>query len=182
MSDDRITVPSCGPASGATATTPIVMVTAYDEPGRGSCSAAGVDLILVGDSVANIVLGHDDTLHVTIEVWRTTCGGRAREARRRRPGRHAVDELPPLVADAVRNAATLIRAGRSREARGRAGPPPRSRRPSAREIPVMGHLGLTPQAVLAMGGFRVQGKTAAPPAAAARAGRPRLGGPVSTPS
>jgi len=46
---------------------PIVMVTAYDEPGARYVDAAGVDIILVGDSLANVVLGHEDTLHVTVE-------------------------------------------------------------------------------------------------------------------
>ena len=51
---------------------PLVMVTAYDAPSARAVDAAGVDMILVGDSVAMVVLGYDDTLHVTSTTWRTT--------------------------------------------------------------------------------------------------------------
>jgi 3-methyl-2-oxobutanoate hydroxymethyltransferase len=140
---------------------PIVMVTAYDEPGARYVDAAGVDIILVGDSVANVVLGHEDTLHVTIEQM---CY-HVRAVAAAKPKAHIVADLPWLsyhvgVADSVRNAAALIRSG-AHSVKLEGG---RVRRDVVRalldaEIPVMGHLGLTPQSVLTFGGFKVQAKT-----------------------
>ena len=141
---------------------PLVMVTAYDEPSARIVDAAGVDLLLVGDSVANNVLGYEDTLHVTIDdmVRHTAAVARAN------PRGLVVGDMPWMsyhltVHDAVRNAAALVRAG-ARAVKLEGG---RSRLAVieaivAAEIPVMGHLGLTPQSVLAMGGYRVQGKSA----------------------
>jgi 3-methyl-2-oxobutanoate hydroxymethyltransferase len=141
--------------------TPLVMVTAYDEPGARFASAAGVDLILVGDSLANVVLGHEDTLHVSVEEM---CH-HVRAVAAAKPDAHIVADMPWLsyhlsVADSVRNAASLIRSGAD-SVKLEGG---RVRREVVRaildaEIPVMGHLGLTPQSVLAFGGFRVQAKT-----------------------
>ena len=97
------------------------MITAYDEPSARLAAAAGVDLLLVGDSLANVVLGHEDTLHVTIDgdVPPRTCGRRG-ETRGARRGRHAVAELSRRSSPtSVRNAAHLIRSWRrQREARG----------------------------------------------------------------
>jgi len=157
-----VTVPSIRTRKRRDGATPIVMVTAYDEPGARIVSDAGADIILVGDSVANTVLGYEDTLHVDIDVMAHHTAAVARA----RPRSLVLGDMPWMSYhlspdDAVRNAATLVRAGaqavkleggRARltviEAIVRA------------EIPVMGHLGLTPQSVLAMGGFRVQGKSA----------------------
>jgi 3-methyl-2-oxobutanoate hydroxymethyltransferase len=139
----------------------IVMVTAYDEPGGRLASAAGVDVILVGDSVGNTVMGQENTLQVTIDDM----VHHIRAVASAKPNAHIVGDMPWLsyhvdVADSVRNAGALIRAGahsvkleggRNREATVRA--------IINAEIPVMGHIGLTPQSVLAMGGFKVQGKT-----------------------
>jgi 3-methyl-2-oxobutanoate hydroxymethyltransferase len=140
---------------------PIVMVTAYDEPGARYVDAAGVDIILVGDSLANVVLGHPDTLHVTIEQM---CY-HVKAVSAAKPKAHIVADLPWLsyhvgIADSVRNGAALIRAG-AHSVKLEGG---RVRRDVVRalldaEIPVMGHLGLTPQSVLTMGGFKVQAKT-----------------------
>jgi 3-methyl-2-oxobutanoate hydroxymethyltransferase len=159
MSD--VTVPSLRERKRRDGGVPIVMVTAYDEPGARIVSEAGADIILVGDSVANTVLGYEDTLHVDIDVMAHHTAAVARA----RPRSLILGDMPWMsyhtsADDAVRNAAKLIRAGaqavkleggRARltvvEAIIRA------------EIPVMGHLGLTPQSVLAMGGFRVQGKS-----------------------
>jgi len=140
---------------------PLVMVTAYDEPGARFASEAGVDILLVGDSLANVVLGHEDTLHVTVEEM---CH-HVRAVAAAKPKAHIVADMPWLSyhttgADAVRNAAQLIRAGaNSVKLEGGI-----NRREVVRaildaEIPVMGHLGLTPQSVLAFGGFKVQAKT-----------------------
>jgi 3-methyl-2-oxobutanoate hydroxymethyltransferase len=137
------------------------MVTAYDEPGARIVSDAGVDIILVGDSVANNVLGYRDTLHVDIEVMAHHTAAVARAE----PRCLILGDMPWMSYhlspdDAVRNAATLIRAG-AQAVKLEGG---RARLPVVEaiikaEIPVMGHLGLTPQSVLAMGGFRVQGKS-----------------------
>ena len=147
----QVTVPTVRAAKGGT---PLVMVTAYDAPTARIADDAGVDVILVGDSVAMVVLGYDDTLQVD--------GGRHGPPRRRGGpgpapgagrGRPAVAELPPVAR------------GR-RPQRRRAGPGRGGRRSSSRagqarvpvvealvdaQIPVMGHLGLTPQSVHALG-------------------------------
>jgi 3-methyl-2-oxobutanoate hydroxymethyltransferase len=140
---------------------PLVMVTAYDAPGARMASEAGVDLILVGDSLAMVVLGYDDTLQVTVDdiAHHTAAVARAR------PEPLIVADLPWLsyhvsVEDTVRNAATLVRAGA--QAVKLEGGRKRTAMIEAivdAEIPVMGHLGLTPQSVHAMGGFKVQAKT-----------------------
>ncbi len=140
---------------------PIVMVTAYDEPGARIVSEAGADIILVGDSVANNVLGYEDTLHVDIEVMAHHTAAVARA----KPRSLILGDMPWMsyhvsAEEAVRNAATLVRAG-AQAVKLEGG---RARLPVVEaiiraEIPVMGHLGLTPQSVLAMGGFRVQGKS-----------------------
>jgi 3-methyl-2-oxobutanoate hydroxymethyltransferase len=140
---------------------PLVMVTAYDEPGARLAAAAGVDILLVGDSLANVVLGHEDTLHVSVEDM---CH-HVRAVAAARPDVHVVADMPWLsyhlsVADSVRNAALLIRSGAD-SVKLEGG---RVRREVVRaildaEIPVMAHLGLTPQSVMAFGGFKVQAKT-----------------------
>ena len=156
-----VTVPSLRARKRRDGATPIVMVTAYDEPGARIVSDAGVDIILVGDSVANNVLGYRDTLHVDIEVMAHHTAAVARAE----PHCLILGDMPWMSYhlspdDAVRNAATLIRAG-AQAVKLEGG---RARLPVVEaiikaEIPVMGHLGLTPQSVLAMGGFRVQGKS-----------------------
>jgi 3-methyl-2-oxobutanoate hydroxymethyltransferase len=139
---------------------PLVMVTAYDAPTARVADAAEVDLILVGDSVAMVVLGYDDTLHVTVDdlVHHTAAVARAK------PQPMVVADLPWMsyhtgAADAVHNAARLVRAGA--QAVKLEGGRKRVAVVEAivdAEIPVMGHLGLTPQSFHAMGGFKVQGK------------------------
>jgi 3-methyl-2-oxobutanoate hydroxymethyltransferase len=150
-----------------TSAQPLVMVTAYDAPGAKMAHAAGVDLILVGDSLAMVVLGYDDTLSVTVDDIAHHTGAVARGLK----ASTAEGRLPMVVADlpwmsyhtdtheAVRNAAALIRAG-AHSVKLEGG---RKRLPVIEaildaEIPVMGHIGLTPQSVHAMGGFKVQGK------------------------
>ena len=139
---------------------PLVMVTAYDAPGARAADAAGVDLILVGDSVAMVVLGYDDTLSVTIDdmAHHTAAVARAK------PAALIVGDLPWMsyhvsAADSVRNAATLIRAGaQCVKLEGGTKRIPMIEAIVDAEIPVMGHIGLTPQSMHAMGGFRVQGR------------------------
>jgi 3-methyl-2-oxobutanoate hydroxymethyltransferase len=139
---------------------PLVMVTAYDAPGARMADEAGVDLILVGDSVAMVVLGYDDTLQVTTDdlAHHTAAVARAK------PRPMVVADLPWLsyhvsVDDTVRNAATLVRAGaQAVKLEGGTKRVPMVEAIVDAEIPVMGHIGLTPQSVHAMGGFKVQGK------------------------
>ena len=139
---------------------PVVMVTAYDAPSARIVDRAGVDMILVGDTLAMVVLGYDDTLQVTTDDMAHHVGAVART----NPRALVVGDLPWLsyhvsTSDTVRNAAALVRAGAG-AVKLEGG---RKRLPAVQaildaEIPVMGHLGLTPQSVHALGGFRVQGK------------------------
>jgi len=139
----------------------IVMITAYDALFSRIFDETGVDVILVGDSLGQVVLGHADTLNVTMEdMIRHTAA-----AARGRTRSLLVADMPFLsyqtgLRDAIRNAGRLLQAGaeavkleggRSMEAVIRA--------IVACDIPVMGHIGLTPQSVHRMGGYRVQGKT-----------------------
>jgi len=156
----RVTVPAVQARKAGRGAEPLVMVTAYDAPGARMVDEAGVDLILVGDSVAMVVLGYDDTLSVTVAdmAHHTAAVARAR------PSALVVADLPWMsyhvsVTDTVVNAATLIRAG-AQAVKLEGG---RKRVPMVEalvdaEIPVMGHIGLTPQSVNAMGGFKVQGR------------------------
>ena len=139
---------------------PLVMVTAYDTPTARIVDDAGVDVILVGDSVAMVVLGYEDTLQVTVPDMVHHVGAVARC----RPGALVVADLPWLSyhvspEDAVRNAAALVRAGaQAVKLEGGARRLPVVDALTNAEIPVMGHLGLTPQSVNVMGGYRVQGQ------------------------
>src|SRR4051812_48907324 len=139
---------------------PLVMVTAYDAPGARIADEAGVDMILVGDSLAMVVLGYEDTLQVTIDDMAHHVAAVARA----KPRPLVVGDLPWLayhvsVEDTVRNAARLVRAGaQAVKLEGGAKRVPMVSAIADAEIPVMGHIGLTPQSVHAMGGFKVQGK------------------------
>ena len=139
---------------------PIVMLTAYDAPGARMVDQAGADLILVGDSVAMVVLGYDDTLQVTVDDIAHHTAAVART----RPNALVVADMPWMsyhvsVEETVRNAATLIRAGaQAVKLEGGRRRLPMIEALIAAEIPVMGHLGLTPQSMHAMGGFKVQGR------------------------
>jgi 3-methyl-2-oxobutanoate hydroxymethyltransferase len=157
----KVTVPAVRNRKVRNGASPLVMVTAYDAPGARIADEAGVDLILVGDSLAMVVLGHDDTLSVTIEEM----AHHTRAVARAKPKPLVVGDLPWLsyhvsVEDTVRNAALLIRAGATAvKLEGGSKRVPMVRALVDAEIPVMGHIGLTPQSINAMGGFRVQGKT-----------------------
>ena len=137
------------------------MVTAYDYPGAVIADRAGMDIILIGDSVANVVHGMDTTLEIGLDeiVLHT------RAVKRAKPNALVVSDMPWLsfhlgTEDAVRNAGRLVREGGAEAVKLEGG---RKRIPVIEaildaEIPVMGHVGLTPQSVHAMGGFKVQGK------------------------
>ena len=139
----------------------IAMVTAYDYPGAVIADRAGMDIILIGDSVANVVHGMDTTLEIGLDeiVLHT------RAVKRAKPNALVVSDMPWLsfhlgTEDAVRNAGRLVREGGAEAVKLEGG---RKRIPVIEaildaEIPVMGHVGLTPQSVHAMGGFKVQGK------------------------
>ena len=141
----------------------IRMTTAYDYPTARIADRAGADIILVGDSVANVVLGHVDTLSVDIDtmVHHTAAVVRAE------PRALIVGDMPWMsyhvsAEETVVNAAKLVRDGGASAVKLEGG---RKRVEMIEavidaEIPVMGHLGLTPQSVKAMGGYRVQGKEA----------------------
>lgn len=140
---------------------PIVMVTAYDFPSARIASEAGVDVILVGDSLGNVVLGYDSTIPVTMEEMLI----HIRAVRRGAPQAFIVGDMPFLSyevspEEAVRNAGLMLKAGANAvKLEGGAEVIESVRRIVAAGIPVMGHLGFTPQSVNLLGGHRVQGRT-----------------------
>jgi len=154
----KITVPDVARRKGGP---PLVMVTAYDAPSARAADAAGVDILLVGDSLGMVVLGLPDTLRVDLEdMVRHTAA-----VRRTSPRALVVTDLPYLsyhtgTRDAVLNAGRLVREGGAEAVKLEGG---RKRADVVRalvdaEIPVVGHLGLTPQSLHAMGGYRVQAR------------------------
>jgi 3-methyl-2-oxobutanoate hydroxymethyltransferase len=163
MPDPRsapVTVPKVRASKVSEGHAPLVMVTAYDAPGGRIADAAGVDIILVGDSVGNVILGYEDPLQVTVDDMVHHVAAVARS----RPGALIVGDLPWMsyhvdAADTVRNAARLIRAGaQCVKLEGGAVRAPMVEALVHAEIPVMGHIGLTPQSLHAFGGFKVQAK------------------------
>jgi len=159
----KVTVPEVRSRKRGRGVPALVMLTAYDTPGARIADAAGVDMILVGDSVANNVLGLADTLQVDIGVMAHHVAAVGRAS----PRALVIGDMPWLsyhvsVEDTIRNAATLVRAGAEAvKLEGGRARVPMIEALVATEIPVMGHLGLTPQSVHAMGGFKVQAKEAA---------------------
>lgn len=163
MSETRpepVTVPTVRASKRREGSPPLVMVTAYDAPGARIADAAGVDLLLVGDSVANTVLGYEHTFEVTVDdmAHHTAAVARAR------PRPLVVADLPWMSyhldpVDTVRNGATLVRAGAEAvKLEGGQSRVPMIEALVTAEIPVMGHLGLTPQSVHTLGGYRVQAR------------------------
>lgn len=141
----------------------ITMLTAYDYPTALAMDKAGVDSILVGDSLAMVVLGYENTLPVTMDEMLH----HARAVSRGAKSALLVGDMPFMsyqvsVEDAVRNAGRFLQQGGMDAVKLEGG---RERADAVRAIasagiPVMGHLGLTPQSVNQLGGFRAQGKTA----------------------
>jgi 3-methyl-2-oxobutanoate hydroxymethyltransferase len=142
---------------------PIAMITAYDAPSGRLADAAGVDMILVGDSAAMTVLGHDSTVPATMDEMVVLTRATTRGARR-----------PLVVADmpfgsfqvsdekAVTNAIRFVKEAGADAVKleGAGAMISRARAIVDAGVPVMGHLGLTPQSATMLGGFRAQGRTA----------------------
>ncbi len=142
---------------------PIVMVTAYDAPGGRLADEAGADLVLVGDSAAMTVLGHDSTVPATMDEMLMLTAAVARGSRRPLVigdmpfgSFHVSDE------ETVQNAIRFVKeAGADAVKLEGAGPMlSRVRAIVGAGIPVMGHIGLTPQSATMLGGFKAQGRTA----------------------
>jgi 3-methyl-2-oxobutanoate hydroxymethyltransferase len=141
---------------------PITFLTAYDFPTAVALDRAGIDGILVGDSLGMVVLGYENTLPVTMQDMLHHCRAVSRGAKRA----HLVGDMPFMsyqasIADALRNAGTLLQKGGMDAVKLEGG---RERVGAIKAIvsagiPVMGHLGLTPQSVHQLGGWRVQAKT-----------------------
>lgn len=155
---DKVTVPEVRSRKGGQR---LAMVTAYDYPSARMASEAGVDIILVGDSVANVIHGMEDTLGVDIDIMVM----HARAVGRAEPDPLVVVDMPWLTfhisrEDTLRNAGRLVREGGAEAVKVEGGHKrvPMIEALVGAEIPVMGHLGLTPQSVHAMGGYRVQGR------------------------
>jgi 3-methyl-2-oxobutanoate hydroxymethyltransferase len=139
---------------------PIVMVTAYDHPSAKAVESAGVDIVLVGDSAANNVLGYTDTLPVTVDELLMLTAAVRRGLR-----------TPLLVGDlpfgsyeasdeqAIQTAHRFVKEAGC-DAVKLEGSPERARAIVRAGVPVMGHVGLTPQTATALGGYRAQGRTA----------------------
>ncbi len=143
---------------------PIVMVTAYDFPSARAAEAAGVDLVLVGDSGAMTVLGYPTTVGVTVEEMLML----ARAVRRGLRSPFLVGDLPfgsyeVSDADAVCTAVRFVKEAGCDAVKLEGGGPTsvaRARAIVAAGIPVMGHVGLTPQTATALGGYRAQARSA----------------------
>ena len=141
----------------------IVMLTSYDAPTAGILSDCGIDIILVGDSVGNSLLGYESTIPVTLDDVIHHCAAVARA----KPKSLIVGDMPFMsykvsVEQALENCGRMLQEGGAEavkiEGAGRVTDTVRAIVDSG--IPVMGHIGLTPQSIFEMGGYRVQGRTA----------------------
>ncbi|GLC54907.1 3-methyl-2-oxobutanoate hydroxymethyltransferase 1, mitochondrial [Pleodorina starrii] len=143
---------------------PLTMVTAYDYPSAVHVEAAGIDILLVGDSVAMVVHGHDTTLPIRMDEMIAHCKAVARGARRA----FLVGDLPfgcyeTDSRDAVRSAVRMLKEGGMDAVKLEGGSPARVEAARAiveTGVAVMGHVGLTPQSVSVIGGFRPQAQAA----------------------
>lgn len=154
----KVTVPAVRKLKGKKN---VVAVTAYDTPTAISAEKAGVDIVLVGDSLGMVVLGHENTLSVTLEEMLHHVKAVKRGLKRPL----LVADMPYMTfhvtpEDTVRHAGRLVKEGGAEAVKIEGG---RKRKNHIQalldaEIPVMGHLGLTPQSIHAYGGYRVQGK------------------------
>lgn len=160
MSGKKVTTTQLLALKGSTRK--IAVVTAYDATISGLLDEAGVDVLMVGDSLGMVVQGNDNTLSVTLEEMTYHCRAVARGARRA----HVVCDLPFMSyqvspEQALVSAGRLMKDGSAESVKLEGGEisAPSVRKIVSAGIPVMGHIGLTPQSVHRMGGFRVQGKT-----------------------
>lgn len=144
---------------------PIVMVTAYDYPGARAAERAGVDMVLVGDSGAQVVLGHTSTVAVTTDEMLVLAGA----VRRGTTSAFVVCDVPfgsTELSDeqAVATSVRFVKEAGADAVKLEGGSEPRLGRIRAivaAGIPVVGHIGLTPQTAIALGGLRAQGRTRA---------------------
>jgi len=139
----------------------ITMITAYDYPFARIFSEAGIDVILVGDSAANVCAGYESTLPITMDemIYHTRAVSRAK------PRALVVGDMPFMsyhvsVEDTLKNAGRFIKEGSAEAVKLEGGVNVRDKIEAitSMDIPVMGHIGLTPQSVHRMGGFKVQGR------------------------
>ena len=140
----------------------VSMMTAYDYPSAKAVSEAEIDIILVGDSLAQVILGHDDTLSVTMDEMLH----HVKAVTNAKPSSLVVADMPYMSyhvskEDTIKNAGRFIQEGKADGVKIEGG---KKREETIQalleaEIPVMGHLGLTPQSKNLMGGYKVQGKT-----------------------
>lgn len=157
----KITVPAVRARKVRDGHEPLVMITAYDAPSARSVDEAGAELILVGDSLAMVVLGYETTLSVTVNDMAHHTAAVART----KPDALVIADLPWMSyhvdkRETVKNSAELVRAGAvAVKLEGGRKRVPMIEAIINAEMPVMGHIGLTPQSVYQMGGFKVQGKT-----------------------
>jgi 3-methyl-2-oxobutanoate hydroxymethyltransferase len=155
----RVTVSSI--RDRETSERPIAALTAYDYASARLADEAGMEIILVGDSLAMVVLGYENTLPVTVDEMLHHMRAVARGAKRAL----LVADMPYMsyhagVEEAVRNAGRFVKEGGAQAVKIEGG---RKRLPAIRaildaEVPVMGHIGLTPQSLHLMGGYKVQGR------------------------
>lgn len=140
---------------------PVTMLTAYDFPVAKMVDAAGIDAILVGDSLGNVVLGYDSTIPVTMDDMVHHIKAVTRGVRRAM----VIGDMPFLscylsLEESVRNAGRILQEGGAQAVKLEGGREVANaiRAMVVAGIPVMGHLGLTPQSINQMGGYKVQGK------------------------
>ncbi len=150
------------PAGSHASAQKITCLTAYDYPSARLLDEAGVDIILVGDSLGMVVLGHESTLPVTVEDMLH----HTRAVRRGTRRALLVADMPfgsyhTDTAESLRNAVRFVKEAGAEAVKVEGGERRLEliARLTEAEIPVMGHVGLTPQSVHALGGYRVQGKT-----------------------
>ncbi|THB64572.1 MAG: 3-methyl-2-oxobutanoate hydroxymethyltransferase [Desulfovibrio sp.] len=158
--DKPVTAPMIKQAKGQRR---LSMLTAYDYPFGLLADKSGVDMILIGDSLAMVVLGHEDTLSVTLDEMIHHCKPVSRAVTRAL----VIGDMPfmsyePSVELALINAGRMVREGgvRAVKLEGAGLVLPQVEAMVQAGIPVQGHIGLTPQRVAQLGGFKVQGKTA----------------------
>ncbi|KAG8826466.1 hypothetical protein FRB91_006893 [Serendipita sp. 411] len=141
--------------------TPITVLTAYDYPTAQRCERGGVDICLVGDSLAQVCLGYEGTTSLTLDEMVHHCRAVARGCK----SPHLVADMPfgtyhVSVRDAIRNAVRLIQYGNAESVKLEGGLDvvPVVKALTEAGLPVMGHIGLTPQRAAALSGYRVQGR------------------------